>query len=198
MVGYITQKVEYYCSQGSKLKNKKRVIWACPFYQRWFAMLTRYYKKSELERHPTYLNKTVCTEWLKFSNFKAWMEKQDWEGKDLDKDILVQGNTEYHPDKCVFIPQWLNKFLLEKTKDRGLPTGVCFHKKKNKFIAASGGRQIGTFDTVKSAEIAWCSDKLKQAIEHSKTVSDQRVADAIVIRYTEKLNNAMKKESYND
>lgn len=150
-------------------------------------MLTRCYNKGELERHPTYVMKSVCKEWLTFSKFKSWMETQDWEGKQLDKDILFEGNSVYSPETCVFIDQSLNKFLLEKTENRDLPIGVSYHKVKNKYIAASGGKQIGSFDNQKDAELAWCEDKLRQAIVHASLSDNERVAIAIVKRYTDKL-----------
>lgn len=188
---HITQKVEYYCGEGSKLKNKKRVVWYCVIYNKWYGMLTRCYKKSELERHPTYENKYVCDDWLKFSKFKAWMETQDYDGKDLDKDLLFEGNTIYSPETCVFIPQELNKFLLEKTAQRELPFGVSYHKKKGKYIAQTGGVQMGTFDDPYSAHEAWALGKYKKAIEFASNQTDERIAKALIKRYADKLSKAI-------
>lgn len=69
----------------------------CPYYQRWRGMIRRCYSKAQLGKNPNYEGCTVCDEWLTFSNFKSWMEKQDWEGKELDKDLLVRGNKVYSP-----------------------------------------------------------------------------------------------------
>ena len=57
----------------------------CMYYEKWIKMLQRCYSKSYQEKHPSYKGCSVCEEWLTFSNFKAWMETQDWKGKSLDK-----------------------------------------------------------------------------------------------------------------
>lgn len=189
-LNYVTQRTEYYKDEFGK--KRRRVVWQCPYYQRWFAMLTRCYKESELAKHPTYENKYVCDDWLTFSNFKRWMENQDWEGKQLDKDILFEGNTVYSPDTCVFISQELNKFLLEKSKVRELPIGVSYNKTKRKYIAQSAGVQLGGFDDVKSAALAWANYKLRQAVDLAKEQTET-VAKALVLRYTRKLELTMEK-----
>lgn len=85
--------------------------WRCPYYQTWHSMLNRCYNEKHLRRQPAYLGCSVCGEWHKFSVFKAWMIKQDWEGKELDKDLLVQGNKVYGPETCVFVSGLVNKFI---------------------------------------------------------------------------------------
>ena len=82
---YIVKKFESYINlNGDK---KRRLIWVCPFYQKWGSMLTRCYSEKYQERHPTYKDCTVCEEWTTFSNFKKWMQGQDYQGKHLDKDL---------------------------------------------------------------------------------------------------------------
>ena len=76
-----------------KIKPKvggKRI--ECPYYRRWLNMLERCYDARLKERCPTYVGCYVSDEWLLFSNFRAWMCKQDWVGLYLDKDILVSYN----------------------------------------------------------------------------------------------------------
>jgi len=41
------------------------------------------------------------------------MERQDWEGKHLDKDILIPGNKIYSPDRCIFVSSLIN-LLIDK------------------------------------------------------------------------------------
>ena len=77
-------------------------------------MLQRCYSESHLVRQPTYKGCSVCEEWLTFSNFKSWMEQQDWEGKQLDKDLLVYKNKIYSPETCVFVSSVINSFFVEK------------------------------------------------------------------------------------
>jgi len=75
------------------------VMVVCPFYRKWISMLTRCYSKNYQLRHPTYKGCSVSDEWLLFSAFKSWMKKQDWDGKQLDKDLLISGNKIYSPDR---------------------------------------------------------------------------------------------------
>lgn len=57
----------------------------CPYYMRWMSMIQRCYDKGALSRDTKYVGVTVCDDWLTFSKFKAWMQQQDWKGKELDK-----------------------------------------------------------------------------------------------------------------
>lgn len=192
-----TQIIEYSVDENGK--KKRKVVWQCPFYARWFNMISRCYNPAELERHPTYEQKHVCEDWKFFSKFKAWMEQQEWEYKELDKDILFEGNLVYSPETCVFIPQDLNKFLLEKTKERDLPRGVSYHKKKKKYIASiSCGenkkiKHIGTFDDPWSAHFAWAYEKLQLAKEIASRQTDKRIVEALINRYTDNFRKAESK-----
>jgi hypothetical protein len=87
----------------------------CTFYKTWSAMLKRCYHKTTILQQPTYDGCSVCIEWHTFSNFKAWMETQDWEGKELDKDLLVKDNKVYSPETCVFISSSLNRLCFPKS-----------------------------------------------------------------------------------
>ena len=50
------------------------------------------------KKYPTYEGVDVCEEWLTMSNFITWVESKDWEGKELDKDIICPGNKIYSPE----------------------------------------------------------------------------------------------------
>jgi len=117
--------------------NDSDVVTKCdPFYSRWKGMLVRCYSAKYHAKRPTYIGCTVCDEWLTFSNFKSWMEKQDWKGKELDKDILVIGNKLYSPELCVFVTKLTNSFILDRASSRGsYPLGVYFDKKEGKIRA---------------------------------------------------------------
>lgn len=104
-----------------------KVDFSCPYYTRWKHMLYRCYDPKYQKGKPTYKGCTVCEEWLTFSNFKKWMQEQDWEGKELDKDLIDSENTVYCPEKCLFIPRALNTALSKlKIRDNGLPSGVAY------------------------------------------------------------------------
>lgn len=115
------------------------VKWICPFYLRWSKLLERCYSKSYKDKHPTYRDVTVCQEWHTFSVFKSWMETQDWEGKQLDKDLLVQGNSIYSPETCCFISTTVNGFMVKSNSSRGeFPIGVSLCRRTLKYKATIG------------------------------------------------------------
>tara|TARA_R110002049_G_C8858977_1_gene538029 strand:+ start:91 stop:618 length:528 start_codon:yes stop_codon:yes gene_type:complete len=83
--------------------NVDGVVYVCPFYSRWVAMLRRCYSVDYKKKKKTYEDCYSCDSWLLFSCFKLWMETQDWKGKELDKDILIKGNKMYSPGTCLFV-----------------------------------------------------------------------------------------------
>jgi len=108
----------------------------CPHYRTWKGMLERCYCTKYLQKFPTYKGCSVCVAWLTFSNFKSWMESQDWEGKELDKDILIRGNKQYSPETCIFISQEINKLVNKQLNTSGkYLLGVSWNKSSKKFIA---------------------------------------------------------------
>ena len=154
-------------------------------------MLKRCYSKNQQEAHPTYATCTVCEEWLTFSNFKSWMEKQDWEGKYLDKDILVIGNREYSASTCVFVSGLVNTFILECNKARGdWPIGVRLHKKSAVFHArcrnpfTGNSEYLGSFQDPQKAHEKWLSRKLELAHLLAAEQDDERIAKMLIERYT--------------
>lgn len=98
--------------------------WVCPFYEKWMNLMRRA-AKGGCRKIGCYSNAEICEEWKTFSNFKAWMEKKDWEGNVLDKDLKGDGKL-YSPDTCMFIPNELNSFLVGKRKksDKVSVTGI--------------------------------------------------------------------------
>ena len=46
--------------------------------------------------------------WPTIREFTPWFEANYVQGWELDKDLLVPGNTEYGPDTCRFVPRSLN------------------------------------------------------------------------------------------
>lgn len=162
----------------------------CPFYCKWVGMLERCYSEPFKIKWPTYAGCTVCDEWLTFSKFKSWMEKQDWQGKQLDKDILVKGNKVYSPETCVFVSAEINYFVRDSSGSRGeYPIGVSWHKINKKFVAqcknpiTKKGEQIGFFDNVEDAHMAWRRAKHKHAMALASKCDDSRVSDALIARY---------------
>ena len=133
-------------------------------YDTWRDMLRRCYSNDYSEKHPTYKNVTCCDEWLYYSNFKEWYDKNIYYVENivmnLDKDILVKGNKVYSPEMCIIVPQNINKLFTKSDKTRGdLPIGICMHGDKYKVSCGifdvdtkkSRKEYIGVFDTVEYA-----------------------------------------------
>mgnify|MGYP001117231448 CR=1 FL=1 len=153
-------------------------------------MLKRCYSGKYHERKPTYRGCTVCEDWHTFSNFRDWMENQDWEGKHLDKDLLISGNKEYGPETCVFVTSVVNLFTTDSCNSRGeYPIGVYWQQ--DKFTARcsnpfTGEREwLGRFDCPDQAHLAWKKRKHELACQlaESEYVTDERVAQALRTRY---------------
>ena len=150
----------------------------CPFYQRWRGILRRVYDEKYLEKYPTYREVTVCEDWLTFSNFKNWMEKQDWEGKVLDKDILSKGRKIYSPETCAFVTVKTNAFLVNCSCEK--VRGVSFIAKRGVYSAKCGGvwtKEIllGYHKTEQEAYNAWKNAKISLAKQLAKLETDQRI-----------------------
>lgn len=175
------------------VSGKSRRLWMCPYYSTWCSMLNRCYNTKTQARYPTYIGCTVAPEWLSFSAFRAWMLTQDWEGKHLDKDLLVIGNKLYSPEMCVFVPGKLNTFLNDCGSARGdWPVGVDLHKSSGKFRAnccnpLTGKREyLGLFGCPDSAREAWRARKHELALRYADQQTDPRIAQALRARYATK------------
>jgi len=142
-----------------------KIVWRCPYYQTWANMLTRCYKGENI--YFSYNNTKVCEEWLTFSYFKIWMEKQTWEGRALDKDLLSDGSNLYSENTCIFLPKNINNFLVSRQAQRGdYLLGVRYHKKNKKFTAQCNNgtgisRYIGSYENQKDAHFAYLRSKLE-------------------------------------
>lgn len=164
----------------------------CPFHRRWYSMLSRCYSERVHKVYPTYKDVTVCNEWHDFLTFKSWMESQDWEGKDLDKDILkaLTGKNEYSPENCAFISRELNSFFTLRQNHRGEhPLGV--HRTVSKktgsvrYVARlnkpSGRISLGTYKTPSEAHRAWQKAKLDYGRELQELEENPRVQEALKV-----------------
>jgi len=128
-------------------------IATCIAYKKWFSMIERCYSG----REPAYVGVTVCAEWLLFSNFHIWMVKQDWEGKELDKDLIKMNNKVYAPDNCCFITRKLNSAL--RVYDSMNYTKTVSGRYNLKMRLGGKKINIGTFDTEKEATKAYKTKK---------------------------------------
>ena len=171
-------------------KRKRKLVWECPFYRTWKSMLERCYSIKLQELRPTYKGCSVSEEWKTFSNFKSWMVEQDWGGKQLDKDLLIEGNKVYSEETCVFVTRMVNLFTTDRGNDRGeLMIGVTWHKRSNKFMSQCSNpftkkqEFLGLFTSELEAHNAWLARKLELAKELAAIQTDTRVAKALITRY---------------
>ena len=188
-LGYKVQVYEYVTKDGGKRIQKS--VFLCKYYDVWKSMLKRCYSKKYLEINPSYIGTSVCREWLSATEFKKWMEKQDWHGKCLDKDIILPGNRLYSPDTCAFVLQATNKFVTARDASRGdYPIGVSLFKRTGKYQAQCGNpstrkyEHLGYFSTTEEAHEAWRKRKHDLAQLVADTESDPRVIEALKKRYS--------------
>lgn len=170
-------------------RENGKIVW-CKFYRVWSSMLWRCYSKTKDVNSPTYKGVQVCEEWLRFSNFKAWMEKQDWEGKELDKDLLIEDNKIYSPSTCVFVTHKVNGFITDCRATRGeYPLGVCLYKALGKFGSHCHENKelkyLGLFDTPEEAHWAYKKFKAGLAVTLIQEQENPAVAEALFKRYVE-------------
>lgn len=154
----------------------------CPYYQRWFSMFRRLHCKRQQQRRPTYCGCSICEEWKTFSNFMAWMKTQPWEGKHLDKDILVPGNKVYSPETCVFVSSNLNNLLNSNLATRGeLPIGVTYCKRQKIFKSYLKlmGKTIylGIYDNPDQAHEAYKKERIKYILEIAENLTEDDTSD---------------------
>ncbi len=161
----------------------------CPYYIRWRNMITRCYCPKYVLKKPSYKDCSVCDEWLTFSNFKAWMIKQDWQGKHLDKDILIHGNKVYSPETCIFVTQEINTLLTDSAKSRGnYPQGVTFHdngKYRSRCSVSGKPKHLGYFDTPEQASDVY--KKFKSKLVHKTALKQCEPLRSALIRIANKL-----------
>lgn len=166
-------------------KKTAHGTWVCPFFRSWRSMIERCYSTHCKKIHPSYLNATVCPEWLTFSVYKSWMEMQDWRGKELDKDVIQIKNNHYSPETCCFVFQYINTLNLSKpNKNSQYPKGVTYRAETNKYRAAirinKKAKHLGYHLTAEEASTAYKKAKASHILSVAKEQSEQRVRDGLI------------------
>lgn len=187
---YVTEKREIIRYVNGK--QRKKLVWRCPYHRAWSDMLVRCYSEKHQERKPTYADCAVSNDWLTFTNFKSWMMTQDWEGKQLDKDLLFEGNKIYSAETCIFVTPLVNTFTIDCGAARGKwMIGVHWYKQAEKFVAQCRNpftkklEYLGRFNCEKEAHNAWRKRKLELAHDLAAIQTDPRVAKALIDRYSQ-------------
>ena len=188
-LGYKTHVREELTKNGGK--RIWRTVFLCKYYTVWKSMIERCYSKKFLESNPSYIGTSVCSEWLYATAFKKWMEKQNWHGKCLDKDIIAPGSKLYSPESCAFVLATTNSFVTARDASRGeCPIGVSLYKRTGKYIARCENLSIGKnehlgyFSTPEEAHEGWRKRKHELAQLVSATESDPRIVEALNKRYS--------------
>ena len=188
-LGYQVQVMEDVTKDGGKRILKS--VFRCKYYTVWENMLKRCYSKKFLEINPSYIGTRVCNEWLSATAFKKWMDKQDWQGKSLDKDIIVPKSKLYSPDTCAFVLNETNSFVTARNASRGrYPIGVSLYKPTGKYCAkcknpfTGKNEHLGYFSTPEEAHEGWRKRKHELAQLVAATESDPRVVEALKKRYS--------------
>lgn len=146
-------------------------------YSRWYNMLLRCYSANFHKNHPTYVNATMCEDWLTFSNFYYWLTSFDnWENLEIDKDLL-SGNY-YSPETCLLIPKNLNVFLAFSQKTNTNMIGVNYYTPKGrkegifratisvKYKGKPSNKHLGHFSSPLEGHLAWLAAKIAQLDEY--------------------------------
>ncbi len=135
-------------------------------YNYWTSMLRRCYCPNYHKKYPTYLDCSVCDEWLNFQVFADWLYSRDDYNCNyaLDKDLLFKGNKVYSPKTCTLVPACVNAAIRTNSSIRGvLPIGVSFDSRHGRIQAHCkhlGKRyNLGYFDSKESAFLAYKEKK---------------------------------------
>lgn len=158
------------------------------FHTQWRRMMDRCYNLN----HSTYKHygatgAFVCAEWHDYLTYRAWVLTQDHIGKELDKDILIQGNLEYSPMHCRFVDKAVNRLLTTRAASRGeLPLGVSQVSRSSRYRGQlnKDGQKIhlGTCDAPLEAHKLWQDAKAKHIEEVAATQNDSVIREALLDR----------------
>lgn len=139
-------------------------------YSKWTNMMQRCYDEETHKRKPYYAPCTVEAEWHNFSNYREWHKENAMGDKkvDLDKDVLIRGNTVYSSDTCTLIPHFTNTIF----EERGIATNIVQNNDTGKydvFMSVLGKRKdIGSFDTEEKGKQAFFDYKKDYIKKYAK------------------------------
>jgi hypothetical protein len=176
-----------YCSNRSLVHgvgdNDLRLTIKDPLYIIWKSMLGRCYSPKIKDAQPEYEQASCHPDWYKVSAFVAWASLQDWQGKYLDKDLLVLGNKQYGPDTCVFVTALVNSLAqVSRKRTKDLPRGV--HKSGKKFQAEYNKEYLGRYETPEEAHAAYACRRNSELSRVAEMQTDARIQAALLNRRT--------------
>lgn len=158
-------------------------------YTSWNGMLQRVYNSQTPTAKRNYDHCEVLPIWHHIEGYADWFKTQKVEDKwQLDKDLLVKGNTVYGPDTCLFLPREINTFLTDRSNYRGpYPVGVTYHERLDKYQATCNvnakSQYLGVYQSAEEAFYVYKTVKEKYAkdlAEKWKGVVDYRAYEALL------------------
>lgn len=123
-------------------------------YSKWANMMQRCYDEKTHRLKPYYALCTAEIEFQNFSNYREWHKENAMGDRkvDLDKDLLVHGNTVYGSETCTLIPHFTNTLFEER---RGTDTNIVLNNNTGKYDVTMSilgkNEKVGTFDTEEEA-----------------------------------------------
>lgn len=138
-------------------------------YKTWRNIIKRCYMNG-VGQERSYYDCSVSSDWLKFSSFMDFYDKNYRNGLFIDKDLLSLNSKEYSSKTCCFISVGLNNFVTDKRAVRGsLAIGVSRNITSGNLRACirHSGKyiSIGVFGSELDAHKAWFREKIKFAAE---------------------------------
>jgi|TARA_B100001250_G_C19631890_1_gene714131 hypothetical protein len=174
-------------------------------WSRWNGILRRTDNRDTkwVKKNLRYKGCTMDPRWFKLSVFKEWTETwDDPDNKEIDKDILIQGNKHYGPDTCLMVRPIVNSWFKPSSKnpESGLPWGVTicnmwktgrvkdkpYRTQINPVIREGNtvrpGKRtgLGRFDTAEEASFVFQQARKEQLGIIIDTEDDPRVKDALI------------------
>ena len=167
-----------YTVDGVKTKTRESILW--------YGMKNRVFGG----RHKNYLDCSISENFLDYQFFAHWCHNQIGWNEDnwhLDKDLIVEGNKEYHEDKCVFVPRVINTVLNSEKlpRDNGLPLGVVYAKEWNQYQARCNvfgvQKYLGAYKTPEEAHQSYVKRK-NEYVQELAEMYKGRVRDEVYVK----------------
>ena len=162
-------------------------------WRQWCGIIRRTGKRDpNMHNFDSYKDCTLDPRWYKLSVFKEWIEQwDDYDNKEVDKDILIPGNKHYGPDTCLMVRRVVNAWFRPNAAKGGLPRGVSWNTgwKRGKSpkpyraqITPIGGKRtgLGYYDTIEEASVVFESARKKELKILMETETDLKVKNAIM------------------
>ena len=166
-------------------------------YRTWGGMIRRTGKRDpNMHNFDSYKDCNLDPRWYKLSVFKEWIEQwDDYENKEIDKDILIPGNKDYGPDSCLMVRPFVNLWFKPNAAKGDLPRGVSWNpawrrgKSPNPYraqITPIGGKRtgLGYYSTVEKASTVFESARKEQLKILIETETDLKVKNALINNLT--------------